>query len=263
MRLTPLTKTGRPSARTTGLGALSALLVLALTACTPGAPVHRSSTHTTEPVTKSSATPTPAPLPDGVIATATITTPEGSDAGTLTITASGGQVALAFPASPVHADTLRLTTAAADACSDSSLSFAQDSPDRGIAVTLDPTSIVPDGDPTFFRSVQLTTLNEAPSACLFTTVGSGTIEWKIAPRGLSTAVEDSGPAEFARGTVVTTGGSAVAYTPARGDTPIGVASRLGITLADLEWLNPMRAGLQAGMPINLDPARRGQPVDAG
>lgn len=262
MRLTR-PSTIRSRARAAGAGAIGGLLVFALTACAPPSEVRPASTGSAEPVTTTSAPPTPASLPDGVIATAKLTTPDGADAGTLTVTAAAGQVSLEFPGRPAHADQLRLTVAEPDECSDSAFSFAQLLTDRGLAVTLNPTSLVIDGDPTVFRSVQATALNDTPGACLFTTVAAGPLEWKIAPRGLSTAVEDSGPAEFARGTVATAGATAVAYTPARGDTPIGVASRLGITLADLEWLNPATIGLQSGLPINLDPARRGQPVEGG
>lgn len=261
MRLTPLTKTGRPRARITGLGAFGALLALALTACTPGAPVHPSSTHTTEPVTKSSTTPTPTPLPDGVIATATVTTPEGVDAGTLTITVSGGRVALAFPAAPVHADALRLTVAGAGQCSDSVLSFEFASPDHGVAVGMRTTDLAPDGDPTFLRSVQLTTGNDPERSCSFTTVAGGAIDWRVPPRGLSSPLSDSGPATSARGAVTSAAGSALAYTPAAGDTAVAVSGRLGITVDDLDWLNPPTLDLRAGVPINLAPARRGLPVD--
>jgi hypothetical protein len=126
-----------------------------------------------------------------------------------------------------------------------------------------PRDMMPRTDPTFWRSILLVADGKPPleNQCARTVLASAPIRWAIAPAGLSAPIIDSGPALYARGSVVVGATGPTAYMAAAGDTAIAVAARLGITVEDLSWLNPTEFDLRAGMPINLDPGTRGMPLD--
>lgn len=241
-------------------GAAFAVAALLLTGCT--APAESGGSR---PAPLTSVTGTPDPLstdggprfPEGVLATAELRAPGGASLGELTITAAADRVTVAFPARVPGADSVLLTPLSGDECADSGFgwSLPLDGPEGGVALTLPADDFAEFGDPTVFRNALLSSTRTDGSDCLLDVTGSAELHWTIAPRGLSAPVADAGPETGARGAA-----SATSYTPAAGDTPTDVARRLGITVGDLEWLNPPSLALLAGVPVNLDPDRRGLPV---
>ncbi len=243
-----------------GGGAVIAVAALLTTGCTATAePGGSRST----PLTSVTGTPDPLSTdggpryPEGVLATAELHAPGGASLGELTITAADDRVTVAFPTRVPGADSLRLTPVSGDECADSGFAWSLplDGPEGGVALTLPADDFAEFGDPTVFRTALLSSTRTDASDCLLDIAGSAELHWTIAPRGLSAAVADAGPETGARGVA-----SATDYTPAAGDTPTDVAHRLGITVADLEWLNPPHLELLTGVPVNLDPDRRGLPV---
>lgn len=228
--------------------------------------------------TACTAVPTPAPtatlghsapgsvrtIPSGTIGTASLTAPSGQPVGSATFTQHGTDVELALTVShSPGAWSLRVSAAPATAeCpgDEYALDFGQDQ--AATTTRRLPGDIMPEADPTMWRSLLLI----APATpgpfgrCAATVLASAAIDWTRAPAGLSRPIHDSGAAEYARGAVAAGGSGPATYTPAAGDTATAVAARLGITVGDLHWLNPLEFDLRAGMPINLDPAARGLPA---
>ncbi len=205
--------------------------------------------------------PSDPPAPTGKIGTASLIDGSGRPAGTATFTQdrSDVEITIAPTAAPPGA-TLQISTApAAVECPDDeySLDFGQVA-DGPKTIPL-PRDLMPKSDPTMWRSLLLVA-PPAPGAsgtCAMTILASSPIVWTRAPAGLSEPIHDSGSTASARGTLGAGGSGTTTYTPAPGDTPTAVAVRLGITINDLHWLNPMEFDLRAGMPINLDPEVRG------
>lgn len=242
-------------------GAVVAAAALLLTGCTT--PASLGDSRSTPPT---SVTGTPDPpstdagprFPEGVLASAQLRGPGGASLGELTITAAADRVTVTFPGRVPRADSLRLTPAGGGGCADSGFAWSLplDGPEGGVALTLPADDFAEFGDPTVFRSALLTSTRTDGSDCLLDVAGSAELHWTIAPRGLSAPIADAGPEAGARGTA-----SATSYIPAAGDAPTDVAHRLGVTVGDLEWLNPPHFELLADVPVNLDPDRRGLPVN--
>ena len=205
--------------------------------------------------------PSVPPAPTGKIGTASLIDGSGRAAGTATFTQDRTDLEITIvPTAAPPGATLRISTApAATDCSDDeySLDFGQ-AADGPKTIPL-PRDLMPKSDPTMWRSLLLVA-PPAPGAsgtCAMTVIASSPIVWTREPAGLSAPIHDSGSTASARGTLGASGSGTTTYTPATGDTPTAVAARLGITLDDLHWLNPMEFHLRAGMPINLDPEVRG------
>jgi len=205
--------------------------------------------------------PSDPPAPTGKIGTASLIDGSGRPAGSAIFTQdrSDVEITLAPTASPPGA-TLRISTAPVTTeCpgDEYSLDFGQ-AADGPKTIPL-PHDLMPKSDPTMWRSLLLVA-PPAPGAsgtCAMSVLASSPIVWTRDPAGLSAPIHDSGSTASARGTVGAAGSGTTTYTPAPGDTPAAVAARLGITIDDLHWLNPVEFDLRAGMPINLDPEVRG------
>lgn len=246
-------------ARRLAAAALAGSLLLGATACTATTP-----TPTTTPTPSHSVPSDSRPTPSGTIGTASLTDPSGHPVGSATFTQHGTDVELALTVTHSPGTwSLRVSAAPASAeCpgDEYSLDFGQE-PAATTTRRL-PGDIMPEADPTMWRSLLLI----APATpgpfgrCAATVLASAAIDWTREPAGLSRPIHDSGAAEYARGAVASGASGPATYTPAAGDTATAVAARLGITVGDLHWLNPLEFDLRAGMPINLDPAARGLPA---
>ncbi len=108
------------------------------------------------------------------------------------------------------------------------------------------------GDLSYFNSVELVSDGDV--------VAEAPITWSIPDFYPGLVLEDSGPAPYAGGTVTSYGGQPASYAVRGDDNSQAVATRFGITLDQLFYLNPqLRRGdttLLRDTRLNLSVAYR-------
>lgn len=190
-------------------------------------------------------------MPEGIVATGTFVSPDGSTSGGIEVVVDGGDARvelLDFTTS--HP---RLTASASlwlredDPCADGGgLSFGDFAPDE-IEMVL-PQGYL-HGDWTAIDEIDLTVFAPADTTeCINTIVARAPLVWTVPPlrTGLAT-LTDAGPRGGATGEVETAGGTPVSYRVAANDLAEEVAARFGITVDDLFYLNEQR------LPAPYDP----------
>jgi hypothetical protein len=211
-------------------------------------------------------TPTAAPpvALSGTIATGSFSSPDGSTTGTATVTAEGGQFfvnlngfhssrpgTLGLSFSPWPASTKCLVDQ--NSASFGDLSAAPDQPNLPLGTW--------EGNPSIFHTLVVYT---APASgldahgCVLSPVAFAPMTWTVPDTRPSLRPHDTGARGGAHGTITGTAAAPLTYTVAAGDYENGIASRFGISLDDLRFLNPWHSTQpQAGQKLNLSKALRG------
>lgn len=115
-------------------------------------------------------------------------------------------------------------------------------------------------DPSYFQTVALTRNSDGTSRCKNEVVATASIQWRMPNTHPSLQIVDKGPSAGATGEVQDSGGVPAAYIVASGDTLFDIASRLGITVDDLAYLNPvLQTPIVAGQTLNLSKSDRHAP----
>lgn len=117
-------------------------------------------------------------------------------------------------------------------------------------------------DPSFLDGAVIGMALHDGTDCGRTILARAPFTWSIPDMRPGLSVVDSGPAGGAHGTVTTDeDGLPVEYTVASGDVYSAIADRLGISVDDLDYLNPFRQadGAIADEVLNLDRANRNGP----
>ena len=96
------------------------------------------------------------------------------------------------------------------------------------------------------------------NGCAMTPLAFAPIAWTLPDPRPGLAVVDAGSETGARGTVTVISGAPTTYLVADGDNLSSIADRLGITVDDILFLNPLdSAPLQPDQRLNLSKALRG------
>lgn len=118
------------------------------------------------------------------------------------------------------------------------------------------------GDPSNLVDLALAGANGDASGCGAGVEAVATLTWTFPPPYRHVAVVDEGPATGAEGTVTTTAGAPTSYVVAPDDTMAGVLKRFGISIGQLDYLNPgsFEQGVdsvpQSGFTWNLSASAR-------
>lgn len=116
-------------------------------------------------------------------------------------------------------------------------------------------------DPTFMRTAVIWAAPPGWPIGLGSVVATAPLTWDLPDMNPGLEVVDHGAAEGAYGQVgLAADGAPMSYRVAWGDTPKGITERFGITLRDLEWLNPDRLSgrlVLADITLNLSRESRG------
>lgn len=194
-------------------------------------------------------------LPQGLLGTGELLSPDGRTSGRVEISLEGGDLWFRVLDLVTPYETVILSGSMRargdDWCVDSggyafSGSVATSSP---IAASV-PASIVTHGDPTSFDEVDLYVSEGSGngSDCIYQSVARAPIKWTVAPlRTHLASVTDSGDRDGARGAVEHVEGGQEVYVVAPDDRLDDVAERFGVTRDDLFYLNESR------MPNPEDP----------
>lgn len=118
-------------------------------------------------------------------------------------------------------------------------------------------------DPAFLDDLVLTRSGEPLEDCFYAVAAVAPLHWTLPDMRPGLVVTDAGPAGGARGPVTLSEGDPVAYAVVDDDRLPAIATRFGITLDDLLYLNPARAVpgddpalAYIGEVLNLDIASR-------
>ncbi|GGI48289.1 hypothetical protein GCM10010932_29770 [Agromyces flavus] len=116
-------------------------------------------------------------------------------------------------------------------------------------------------DPSYMRTAVIWAAPPGAPIGLGSVVATAQLTWDLPDMNQGLELVDRGTADGARGAVtVGSDGTPSTYRVARGDTPEGITERFGITMEDLEWLNPDRLTTRlvlADLTINLSRDARG------
>jgi hypothetical protein len=180
----------------------------------------------------------PVPIPEGVVATGTLTSADGDELGPVEITHAGSEFAFDLPEyefGPAEEIYIALSDSpfTLDECGDANIwqiGFPSDMSSVGALSEAYP-------DPSFFTSLLLVAPGrEVPgSTCIQPILAVAALTWSIPDTHPWVEPVDSGAASGAQGTV-----DGEVYTTAPGDSWNAIAERFGISGSDLEWLNPIR-----------------------
>lgn len=244
-----------------------ASVALLFSGCAPAAVASQTVASTPAP------DPTPTALPDGVVGSGTLATPSGEAAGAFDVVKADAMLSLRWQglAMPERGQVVVAAQRdASDPCIDTGVRYGVGQVDPDLNPTfLGPGDAHETGDPTFLRTVYVganlgesspTGLDGRP--CLVTIVASGPIAWIEGPnRPWLDGLADDGPRTGARGAAVARADErAGTYGVVEADRAGDIAARFGITVDDLQYLNPngpeVRTGLQPGQTLNLDLAAR-------
>jgi len=215
------------------------------------------------------------PVLSGVIATGTLSSPDGRTTGDLVLTATGDTVLAElrdFHTPAAGQIELHLSPHPADTrCAADSWSFVMNQTSDGSDTWALPIS-VPGGpfevDPTYLRTVVVRADADAgkpnPDGCVYPPLATAQLDWKLAPTHTGLVVTDHGSRDQASGAVTTADGHPSTYTVAPGDTLEAIERRFRITADDLHYLNPFTGALTTptlryGTVLNLSRANRGAP----
>jgi hypothetical protein len=115
------------------------------------------------------------------------------------------------------------------------------------------------GDPGFLATAVITqTVDEPSEDCLGPIVAIAPLTWTLPDMRPGLEVDDSGNRRGAEGSVTVVDGEPATYTVVPRDDAEAIAVRFGITVADLDYLNPAREPLREdpllyiGEELNLD-----------
>ena len=244
----------------------AALVVLgALASCTAAPP---AATEAPTPALTTTAEPGPQPivLDAGVtVATGTLASADGLTSGSAGVVSRGdGGFDLVIDgfSSPVTSLVVNLTSDPFDEqtyCEVSQVIWVLGTPTAAPRMVLpiglgsDPTA----DDPSYLDTVLLT-VNDADApktGCFYPVFASTELVWTMPDLRPDLVVTDSGSTGGATGLVDVRDGVPVGYTVAPGDVMAEIAARLGITVSDLEFLDPVRMKgptAQTGEVLNLD-----------
>ncbi|MFE5671580.1 LysM peptidoglycan-binding domain-containing protein [Agromyces sp. NPDC056523] len=271
--------TARRWARSVGM---AALILTAATGCAvavPGpAPSDAAIPATADPVSASEATSSEVPpsLSDvtaGTVIASGAFLGRGTD-GRIEITANGADhgfdVALiGVSPAPPNGTSLELNALPATATDEElqqGFSYYTDNPLQQVA---DQTLAMPSSgyggfetnDPSYMRTAVIWAASPGAPVGLGSVVATAALTWDLPDMNPGLAVVDRGPDDGARGAVtLAPDGTPSTYRVAWGDTPDGITERFGITLDDLEWLNPDRLTTRlvlADLTLNLARGSRG------
>lgn len=114
-------------------------------------------------------------------------------------------------------------------------------------------------DPTYFDTVIMThhDPNSLANECYVPVLSSAVLTWTLPDMRPGLVVADSRETSGARGQVKLQDGAPLTYTVAPNDTAASVATRFGMTVDDLFYLNPIRTTiieypmLQIGELLNV------------
>jgi hypothetical protein len=212
-------------------------------------------------------------VPNGVMASGSFRSPDGTTSGQFEITNASGHYSLSF--SDFHGDSpAQLSVSLADTavtvkqCGSSGVSQVDFNDLLTAASVKRAWPIKSSGtwnDPSFLKTLVVAAFTNGSStdACQMPIIAVAPIEWRIPETHPDLVVRDSGVANFAWGTVTMQDGQPFTYLTHQGDTWTGIAKRFGISQADLTWLNPIRLVedkprvAYIGQVLNLSPANRG------
>jgi LysM domain len=231
--------------------------------------------HTTAPLLHTAPpTETVVAVPDGVMASGSFRSSDGTTSGQFEITNSAGK----FTLSVTHFTTtftgqLLISLSDADvavsACGENvSVPMQYADPIGHRNGSLSEVLPVPNSgwvDPSFLASLVVMgyPTGEYVNGCAQPILAAAPIEWRIPETHPDLVVRDSGVANFAWGTVAMRDGQPFTYLTHQGDDWSDIAKRFGISQADLTWLNPIRLEQDkprvayVGQVLNLSPANRG------
>ncbi len=211
------------------------------------------------------ASPSPVPIPDGVVATGTMMLADGTDAGPVTVTKSGSTYDFDYPRDWLPDDPGNSLT---EAVSDSPFTIDECGSDNiwqlgaqigQIGSFLD--EAYP--DPTFFTALLVVQPGTAVAGttCQQPILAKADLTWTTPVTRPWVDPVDGGARNGAQGGVEIVDGRML-YTTASGDVWSEIARRFGIDRADLAWLNPIRHPDEVdmayvGQVLNLDPQNRG------
>jgi hypothetical protein len=221
------------------------------------------------------------PVPDGIVATGTLTSWNGKTTGSLQVSARRGN--FTFVLSDLATDltgptifALADTAVTITQCGENNLWQLGLTTRQGNVVAPTMSFDLPNeagafGDPSFFRTFLIlqypTSAADGTPAitrgCQQPIVALASIRWSMKPIYPRLALADHGAASGATGTAMTKDGELFSYTTATNDAWAAIAQRFGLTSAELLYLNPIRhpeaepAIAYAGQILNLSQANRG------
>ncbi len=208
---------------------------------------------------------------DGTIATAALTSPDGTTSATFTVSRQPGRTVFAL--SDLHTDVageidFSLSPYGPDATCPADMWNVS----NGSVTPSTMSWTIPDGipgspfdpDPTYLESAVLAHTGNSSDAhgCVDSVVAIGVLHWTIPGALTHLDVIDHGSEPHARGAVTVKHGHPDVYTIASDDTVTAIVARFGITQDELYYLNPFgpqAPNIEAGDRINLSLADRGAP----
>ncbi|WP_344294826.1 LysM domain-containing protein [Agromyces neolithicus] len=116
-------------------------------------------------------------------------------------------------------------------------------------------------DPSYMRTAVIWAPAAGSDFGFDNVVSTAPLTWDLPDMNPGLEVVDHGAADGAAGqATLAADGAPIGYRVARGDTSAGIMARFGITMEDLEWLNPDRDRnrlVLADITLNLAPGSRG------
>jgi hypothetical protein len=213
-------------------------------------------------------------VPNGVMASGSFRSSDGTTSGQFEITNASGHYSLTF--SHFRSD---IRSGLVVSLADSAVSAKQCGSFGASEVVLDnllsatsvnqawpiTSSNAALNDPSFLQTLIVASYGDgsSTSACARPIIAVATLEWRIPETHPDLVVRDGGVANYAWGTVTMRNGQPFTYLTHQGDNWSQIAKRFGISEADLTWLNPIRLVeykprvAYVGQVLNLSPANRG------
>lgn len=244
----------RRSRAVLGMSLVAALLVSCTAIGDAPTPASESPVEAAQPTAK------PQRVPQGLVASGTFRSTDGSTTGAVDVVVNRHLVELVLRDLETNHERLGvhapLRDPEADPCMDGHAFWFGDIVD---GTRTDPVAMplsLGRGDPTLVSEIALTTFTQADgsSHCIHLVVARAPLVWTFGPlRPYLDSLVDGGIRGGARGELVTDAtGRPVAYTVAPNDLLPEVAGRFGITLDDVFYLNPTRGGSYENPMLYVD-----------
>ncbi|GAA4481335.1 LysM domain-containing protein [Microbacterium panaciterrae] len=218
---------------------------------------------------------TPAHTDDGkaattsvTVATGTLASPDQATSGTVKIEETDGRFSITvsdFVSSHPGQVSILLNEPETSVCEQAAYAWnAGETAPESVLTALLPSTSPGWTNPSNFVALTIAQTDPASSeGCDLKGIASAPLKWTLTDPRPSLRPIDSGSEPGAEGTVTSAGGIPTSYLVAADDTYRDIAKRLGISVDDLEYLNPDRAQgdythptVNLGTTLNLDPARR-------